>query len=205
MDMMGSMAESGASSGSGWVGPAMQVGGTLLSAYGQKQSGSDAAATGLQQQQLANYQAAQLRVNAGEAIASSQRSAQDIQRQTDYVASRALAVAAASGGGASDPTVVDLIARAAGEGAYRRSVALYQGEDKARALNAQASATEYGGQLAAEAGGKTQAASDIGAASTLAKGGASLFSKYGAGTQPGFTPQSPTDAMTADNMSAGWF
>lgn len=201
--MMDSMGSSGASSGSGWIGPAMQVGGTLLSAFGQKQQGSDAATNGVQQQQLANFQAAQMRTNAGEAIASSQRSATDIQRQTDYVASRALAVAAASGGGASDPTVVNLIARAAGEGAYRRSVALYQGTDKARALDAQATATEYGGQLAAERGQETQSASDIGALSTLAKGGASLFSKYAAGTKPGDT--SVGDAMYNDNMQNGWF
>lgn len=205
MDMLGSMAESGAGSGSGWVGPAMQVGGTLLSAFGQKQQGSDAAATGVQQLALAQFQAAQMRTNAGEAIASSQRAADDIQRQQEYVASRALAVAAASGGGASDPTVINLIARTAGEGAYRRAVALYQGEDKSRALKAQADATEYGGLLAAEAGGKTQSAYDIGAASTLMKSGASLFSKYGAGGPSTNATQSATDALTTDNMSAGWF
>src|SRR5688500_11497475 len=45
------------------------------------------------------------------AIAASQRQALEERRQGDLVASRALAVAAASGAGVSDPTVIDIIAR----------------------------------------------------------------------------------------------
>ena len=100
---------------------------------------------GMQAQQAAQFQAAQLRSNAGQAQASAQRSAFDVDRQSQYVASAALASAAASGGGASDPTVLNLMARNAGEFAYRKSVALYQGEDRARAMNMQADAKEFEG------------------------------------------------------------
>lgn len=196
-DMMSSMSNSGSASGSGSAAPIMQVGGSLLQAYGQHQQGSDAAASGLQQQQLARFQSGQMRANADEAIASSQRSALDVQRNQEYVASRALAVAAASGGGASDPTVINLIARTAGESAYRKSVALYQGADKARALDAQASATDYGGALAADRGRENQSSANIGAYSTLMKSGASLFQKYG-GKPP------DTETQTAPDFSGEW-
>lgn len=162
-----------------WLNTAFEVGSTLLSNYGKKKQGADAAANGRSQEALARYQAAQLRVNALDADASAQISASDIDRQQQYVTSRALAVAASSGGGASDPTVINLIARTAGEGAYRRAVALYEGKSKAKALNAQADALEYGGSLAAERGSEEQSAANIGAFTTLVKSGASLYSKYG--------------------------
>jgi hypothetical protein len=50
----------------------------------------------------------------------------------DLVASRALAVAAASGAGVSDPTMVRVIANARGEGAVRAATALYEGQARSR-------------------------------------------------------------------------
>lgn len=179
--MMNNMGQAGAATGTGPLSSMLSVGGTLLSSFGQVQQGASQAEVGRRSLELANFQADQLRRNAGSAIAASQRSAQDIQRNNDYIASRALAVAASSGGGASDPTVINLIARTAGEGAYRKSLALYQGQDKARALETQADATVYGGEMAMEKGVEVARASNIGATSTLVKGGASLFSKYGMG------------------------
>lgn len=173
---------------SSWVGPALQVGGSLLSAYGQRQKGADDASAGKQQQALAQYQAAQMRTNAISAQASAQLSTHDIQRQQDYVTSRALAVAASSGGGASDPTVINLIARTAGEGAYRRSVALYEGNAKAQALNAQADATEYGGALAVDNANKSKSAYDVAATTTMVKGAASLYDKYWSKSNTDTTP-----------------
>ena len=180
-NMMQNMGQSGASTGTGGLGATLGVAGTFLSAMGQMQSGASQVELGQHAQQLAQFQAAQLRQNAGTDVAAAQRSAVDIQRQSDYVASHALAVAASSGGGASDPTVINLIARTAGETAYRKSVALYQGDQAARGANMQADATIYGGEMARAKGAQVGAASDIGAATTLVKGGASLFSKYGMG------------------------
>lgn len=180
-NMMQTMSQSGAPTGTGGLGANLSVAGTVLSAMGQVQAGASQAEVGQHALQLSQFQAAQLRQNAGTDIAAAQRSAVDIQRQSDYVASHALAVAASSGAGASDPTVINMIARTAGETAYRKSVALYQGDQAARGANMQADATTYGGQMAMVKGAQVGAASDIGAATTLLKGGASLFSKYGMG------------------------
>ena len=177
--MMSSMGEAGANSGTGGSAGWMQVGGSLLSAYGQHKSGQDGNASANERLAAAQFTAAQLREKAGLAIASSQRSAEDIGRQNEYVASRALAVAASSGGGASDPTVINMIARIAGEGAYRRSIALYQGEEKSRSMNMQADAEVMSAQSGVRQAGQNARAANIGAMSTLAKSGASLFSKYG--------------------------
>jgi hypothetical protein len=133
----------------------------------------------------AAFQAAQLRQNAGQAMASAQRDAYDIDRQSQYIASSALARAAASGAGASDPTVVNLIARNATEFAYRKSVALYQGEERARLLNLEADAKDYEGE-SADINAKLSAGANLfKAGTTLIKGQAkdSMLARFG-GTGP---------------------
>lgn len=135
-------------------------------------------------QQAAAYQSAQLRQAAGQAQAASQVEAQDVQRRADLVASRALAVAAASGGGASDPTVVNTIAGIAQEGAYRKAVALYKGDEEARKLTMQAEASQYEAANKAYGERLTALGGFIGAGTSLAKGMArqsSLLQKYGGG------------------------
>lgn len=198
--MMSSMASSGAASGTGGASGYMQIAGTLLSAYGQQQQAAGAANTGANQLQLARFQAAQMRENAGTAKAAAQRTAADIDRDAQYSASRALAVAAASGGGASDPTVINVIAQTAGEAAYRKSLALYQGADRARSLESQAKATIVGGEMAAS----NASGSSLGALTTLFKGGASLYSKY-AGGGPSAGGTSGTDTMTQQANAWGQY
>lgn len=159
------------------AGVGLDVFGRLFSAFGSLQSGSDEKAA-------ADFQAAQLRQNAGQALASSQREAITVQQQADLVASRALAVAAASGGGASDPTVVKIMAGIAGEGAYRTAVSLYQGEEKARSLLNQAAAVQYNGELAKAAETKNAIGKFVGAGGAAIRGvarGQSLYEKYGGG------------------------
>lgn len=137
---------------------------------------------GLQAQKAMQFQAAQLRINAGQQMASSQRQAFDVQRESDYIASRALAVAAASGGGASDPTVVNLMARNAAEMAYRKSVALYQGENAAREMNMAADAKEYEGANLRRNATEVAASQVLGAGTSLLRGyarDASLRQRFG--------------------------
>lgn len=161
-----------------WL-PFLMATGTVLQIGGALQQGEAAAAAGAAQQQAAEYEARQMEVGAGQAIAASQRAAQEQRRQAKLVASRALALAAASGAGAADPTVVDIIGDITGEGAYRAAVALYEGEEQARTMRAQAKATRYGGAVA-EAGGRTQRqAAQIGAFGSLLAGAGSLYEKYG--------------------------
>ena len=153
------------------------VGAALFSAITQLQAGNQARAA-------LNFQAGQLRVNAGQAQASAQRQAADVDRQSQIIASSALAHAAASGGGASDPTVVNLIARNAQESAYRKAVALYGGDDEARSMLMQADAKQYEGKLAKSNATQNALATGYGVRSTLMKGMArdsSLYQRFGAG------------------------
>jgi hypothetical protein len=153
------------------------VGGALFSALTSLQAGNQA-------RKAANFQAEQLRQQAGQQQASAQRQAADVARQGDMIASSALAHAAASGGGASDPTVINLIARNAGESAYRQAVALYGGDEAARTMQLQADAREYEGKQAQVNGAVNAAAQTMGARATLLKGmarEASLYQRFGAG------------------------
>jgi hypothetical protein len=133
-----------------------------------------AIAGGINARREGEYQASQYDVAAGQARAASQREAEEEARRSRLAQSRALAVAAASGGGASDPTVVDVISSLAGEGAYRAAVALYEGDEQARVLKAR-------GEAARREGKSKQRAGYIRAASTLLSSGSSLFDKYGRG------------------------
>jgi hypothetical protein len=164
------------------IGTGLDVFGKLYGAWGDLSDGMDA-------RKSAEFQAAQLRQNAGQVKAASQRDAYSTQQQAELVASRALAVAAAGGGGASDPTVVKIMAGIAEEGSYRTAVALYQGEEKARALLNQADAVEYSGKLAQRSGVKGAIGKVIGAGASAIKGvarGQSLYEKYGGSGGPGF-------------------
>lgn len=188
-----------------WVPMAMNIGSSILgsmgsdqSADGARQAADAAIVAGQRQRVAAEFKAQQLRSQALQTAAASQRAGDTEERQARLLQSRALAVAAASGGGASDPTVMNIIAGIAGEGSYRRAIRLYEGEDRARTLRMQASAADYEGALAEEAGQnqalgyETQAESyEIQGTSALLKGagsifkdGNSLFSKYG-GSGPG--------------------
>jgi hypothetical protein len=134
------------------------------------------------------FEAQQLEQDAGQAIAASQRQRDEEHRTARLVASRALAVAAASGAGASDTTVVNLIARTKGEGAYRGAVALYEGEERSRRLLAAAGAKRYEGAVAIEGGYdaerayayKSQAAATTATGNIMGSLGG-LFGKYGGG------------------------
>lgn len=144
----------------------------------KKAEGQAAILKGKRSQVASEFEAKQLEQNAGQAIAASQRNAEDVRRQARMISSRALALAASSGGGASDPTVINLIAKTQAEGAYRRAVALYQGQEKARLLNLQAMTRRVEGEQAMQDAQYAKKASDFSAFASLAKGGASLYSRF---------------------------
>src|SRR3990167_1798671 len=101
---------------------AVKIGGTILSAGSSIGGGYAQQRAAQQRAQMAEYQAAQLRQAAGQERASSQRSAIEERRRASLIASRALALAGAGGGGVSDPGVANLLADIEGEGAYRAAV-----------------------------------------------------------------------------------
>lgn len=139
------------------AGSALAAGGTIL--------GANAEAKQLK------GEAIQLEAQAGSTRATSQRQAMDERRQARLASSRALALSAASGG-ASDPTVVNILANLEGEGEYRALTALYNGEEEARGLEFEATNRRKESK-------NTKRAGYIGAASTMLKAGAGMYEKYG--------------------------
>lgn len=139
------------------AGTALKVGGSILSS--------------MKQAKALKAEAGQYRRKAGLERASAQRDAMEQQRQARLLESRALAVAAASGGGASDPTVVNTIANIAGEGEYRALTALYNGEEQALGLEAEATARIKEAKNVKTAG-------FINAASTLFSSASSFGDRY---------------------------
>lgn len=168
----------------GETSPILQGAGTALSVMGNWNKANAYSDIGSQQKAGAELEAQQFEANAKNAIGASQVGAYEQERQGTIAASRALAVAAASGGGASDPTIVNLMARMAGESHYNAMAALYQGQEQARVMTNQAAVARYGGEVSKYASEQASGASKFSALSTALTGAASLYGKYGKG-QPG--------------------
>ncbi len=156
-----------------------QIMSTVLTAGGQLQRGNVAAQIGQRTQAADQFQATQLRSNAGQQIAAGQIGAENQDLSTSYLVSKALARAAASGGGASDPTVINNIARISGEGKYRADVSRYEGDSAARSMNLQADALDWQGQNAVTEGEYAKKASRTSAFATVLSGAArTMAGKY---------------------------
>lgn len=161
--------------GVGWT----MAASALINAWGAMESGRGARVQAEQQRVAMQFETEEAEKQAGQVLAISQQQAREEQRQGRYAASRALAVAAASGGGVSDPTIVNLIAKGKGEATYKANVALYQGEAKARQLRLQALSGNLSGDWALANGLRTEEQYDIAALGSTLKGGASLYARYG--------------------------
>jgi hypothetical protein len=151
-----------------WLTPAnMQTAGTLFSTAGQIGAGYAASRS-------ADSEARQLKRAAKMTRGSAQREAIEERRQARLLMSRGQAVAAASGGGASDVSVVNTLADVAAEGEYRALTALWEGEERATGMEKAASARVSEGRAGALAG-------FMGGASSLLTGAAEgdWFKKYG--------------------------
>lgn len=165
---------------------AMMAGGTVLNMLGQKEAGDDARArseaAAANARVSAEFEARQADYLAGQSLAASQREAREQRKAAAILASKALANAAASGAGASDPSVVDILSNIYSEGAYRSALALYGGEEQARSYKVSAAARRAGGASQASAalaeGNSIARASNLSMFSTLLQGGSSLYSKY---------------------------
>lgn len=141
------------------AGSALSAGGTIV--------GSNAEAREMRSE------AGQLEANAGLERAMGQRRAIEDRRQGRLAQSRALAVAASSGAGASDPTVVNAIADLAGEGEHRALTSLYEGDMAGDDLMRQAGARRREAK-------NTKRAGLFKAGSTILGAGASLYDRFGA-------------------------
>lgn len=106
---------------------------------------------------------------AAEAVA--QRSALEERRKAGVMASRALALASASGGGALDPSVVNIIAGIDEYGEASAGTALYEGHTLSDRLKFQSEIYEHRGDQAVQAG-------RLKGLSTVMSGASSLYDKY---------------------------
>lgn len=157
---------------SGFTSAAIAVAGAVATTYSQIQAGNAAEAQAEASQNAAIYQAKQMEANAGQERAMSQRKAIEEVRRKTLAQSTGLARAAA-GGGALDGSVVKIMGDLEEEGEYNKSVALYEGEERARDLESGGSINRYEGNEAYKAGKMQKKSSRISAASSLLKGAAS--------------------------------
>ena len=162
----------------------------VVSIAGSINAGNAAKNAGLSEQNMDNYKAAQDRVNAGQAMAAGEAAAEEERRQGALVQSKAIAIMANSGtGGATDVSNINTLARNAGATTYEAALSLYQGEDKARALNAEADAAQAGGIAAAQSGRDRQQASMFQAMGSIfsaagSSSAQSLYSQYNGSQAP---------------------
>ena len=165
------------------------AGSTLLGVAGQAQQAQAAsitAKTAKAQQAIADRQAEFMVRQAGQEQAVAQRTAIDEQRQGRLISSRAQAIAAASGAGALDPTIVNILGDIDTEAEIRALTALYEGDERASGLRYDAALTRQAGLVTAQTG-RAQANMQrnqaiLGAAGTLLEGGTSLAGRFGSRT-----------------------
>lgn len=160
--------------------------GGVLQAGSQLSAGNAAAKQGAFQKQQAD-------IAANNAMGAAERKSIDTRRQTNLVQSRLQALSAA-GGGASDPTVVNLSSNIAGEGEYRALTDLYNGQTQADDLTNK-------GNIALYEGKAKKSASKMAALGTILGTGGSLFAKYGGG---GMGSSSGFGNIPGTGTSGGW-
>lgn len=166
----------------------LQIAGSLISAGGTILGANS------QAKQLRG-EAAQLEVQAGQERASSQRQAIEERRQGRIASSRALAIAAASGGGADDPSVINAIANIEGEGEYRALTALYEGNSSGDDLVRQAAARRTEAK-------NVKRAALFKAAGTIIGAGSSLADRYGGGEAKAAAKSAWVDAYNGQTARA---
>lgn len=157
--------------------------GSGMKAFGMHQQGQAGVTAAKRRQAAAEFEAKQLEINAGQAKAASQRVAYQRGQDADLALSTLRARAAASGGGASDPTVLNLQAGLMQQKAYNLAAALYEGNDRARTMRMQAAGKRYEGELGVADAKTAKRSYNFAALTSLASGGASIY-RYSDGIAP---------------------
>lgn len=129
---------------------------------------------------------------AKEVVAAGQRDMLEERKRKELVASRAQAVAAAGGGDASDPAIMNLIADIEAEGVYREQVALYNAEAEAQSMREEARLLRLGVRQVESATRTRQAAHAL-------EGASSIYDQYSRAYPSG----GDGFATTAGESSAG--
>lgn len=132
---------------------------------------------GKAQQAALQLQAQERKADANAAQAEAQREAAIERRKARNLMSRARAVSAASGAGASDPTVTNILTDIETQGEVNALNALYSGNTAAQGLR-------RGAQVAQNEARAARSAGLLNAASTALGGATSWYEKYGARPDP---------------------
>lgn len=177
-----------------------QGGQSILSAYSIREQGKENTRQATARNVSAQFQAEQEEQDAGQVIAASQRAGAEQKRQAGLVASRAVAVAAATGGSASDKTVSNIVARVKGEGAFRHAAILYQGASRARKMVIEAAAKRYEGAQGLLVALREQKVGNNMALVNLLGGFGSISSKY---SSPSKSPGGGGSSTEGTNEYAG--
>ncbi len=149
--------------------------GSAVSAAGTIAGGRAAQQSALAQQQALEFRARQEEAAAQEARAAAGRAAQDKRRESVLAQSKLQARAAASGGGADDPTIVNLAGDIAGAGEYGALMEMYKGESRARSLEDQAAGDRYSSGVALAEGNTKRKLANLSAIGTIIGGANSML------------------------------
>lgn len=152
--------------------------GAAVTAAGTLAGGANATAVGKMQQTADNYQAGQIRANAGTAVGASQRAMMDQQNRTNLLRSSAVAEGAAGGTETTTGSDVENQSEIVEKGHYNALMDLWNGENKATGLENEAAGEELSGKIAAAGGSMQQKASYYTAAGTLLSGAGSMYKNY---------------------------
>lgn len=157
---------------------ALTVAGGALSAGGTLIGGQAAADAGESARGAQYFKATQEDMAAQESRAAAQRASLDKGRETTLLLSKLQAGAASGGGGASDPTILNLAEGIAGRGEYESLLDMYKGENRARGLQDEATGSRLTGDAAKAEGDAKKTASYLSAAGTLIGSAGSAYRTY---------------------------
>lgn len=157
---------------------AMTAGAGALSAAGTLIGGMAAADAGERTKSAMEFRAKEEEQAAQESRAVSQRSALEEERKGRFTLSTLQARSAAGGGGADDPTVLNLGGDIAARSEYDALFDMYKGENRARGLEDSAMASRMSGDAAEAEGKAKQMASYFSAAGTIAGSAGSAYRQY---------------------------
>lgn len=164
------------------IGPILSAVSTVVSVLSAVSQASQQRAAAAEKQRIAVFnrtlaerQAQSLEQQAGQTRASAQRAVIEQQRQGKFVTSRALAVAGASGAGALDPTIINILGDIEFESDFRAGVAGFEGEEAAAGLDFEAVLARARGEAGLAAGTASAQATAAASRRSLLKAGATAF------------------------------
>lgn len=158
---------------------ALTAAGTATSAASTIAGGRAAQQSARAQQQALEFRAQQQEVAVQEARAVAGRAAQDKRHEATLLQSKLQARAAAFGGGADDPTIVNLAEDLGGGGEYDALMEMYKGESRARGFENQAAGDRYSGAVGISEAETKRKIANLNAIGTIIGGANSMLKTAG--------------------------